>query len=79
MSFLITQLWEEGKVDLDKPPTDYLPFLKGTAWDNVTVEVRKVTLALGIGAMFSYPLIMDTIFCITIFVECYEYEYGIGH
>ena len=35
---LISMLADEGKIDLDKPVSDYVPQLKGTAWDHITVK-----------------------------------------
>ena len=38
VSLTATMLWEEGKLDVEKPITDYVPDLKGTAWDAVSVK-----------------------------------------
>jgi CubicO group peptidase (beta-lactamase class C family) len=38
VSLTATMLWEEGKLDVEKPNTDYVPDLKGTAWDAVSVK-----------------------------------------
>lgn len=35
---IVAQLVEEGKLDLNKSTTDYVPEFKGTAWDIVTVR-----------------------------------------
>ena len=36
VGLVLTQLIEEGKVDLQKPITHYVPELKGTVWDEIT-------------------------------------------
>ena len=47
VGLLMAMLVEEGKVNLDKPVTDYVPELKGTVWDDVTVDnVLNMTTAL---------------------------------
>ena len=38
VGLLLAMLVDEGKVDLDKPVSDYVPELKGSAWDNITVK-----------------------------------------
>ena len=35
---LAAMLWEDGKLDFDKPVPTYVPDLKGTAWDAVTMK-----------------------------------------
>ncbi len=35
---MISILADEGKVDLEKPVSNYAPELKGSAWDNITVK-----------------------------------------
>jgi len=35
---MISILVDEGKVDLEKPVSAYVPELKGSAWDNITVK-----------------------------------------
>jgi hypothetical protein len=37
-SLLVTMLADEGKIDLDKPVPSYVPELKGTAWDKITMK-----------------------------------------
>ena len=38
VSLTATMLWEDGKLDFDQPITTYVPYLKGTVWDKVTVK-----------------------------------------
>ena len=35
---LVSMLVDEGKMDLDKPIPEYVPELKGSAWDNITLK-----------------------------------------
>ena len=37
-SLLATMLWEEGKLDFDKSVPTYVPSLKGTIWDTVSMK-----------------------------------------
>ncbi|SFH64496.1 serine hydrolase domain-containing protein [Albimonas pacifica] len=46
-SLLAAMLWEEGKLDLDKPVPTYVPELKGTAWDAVTMT-HAMNMASGL-------------------------------
>lgn len=44
---LLMQLIAEGKIDLKKPITDYVPELKGTVWDEIaTYDVANMTTGL---------------------------------
>ncbi len=38
VGLLVSMLADEGKVDLEKPIPEYVPELKGTAWDKVSVK-----------------------------------------
>jgi CubicO group peptidase (beta-lactamase class C family) len=38
VGLLVSMLADAGKVDLEKPIPDYVPELKGTAWDKVSVK-----------------------------------------
>ncbi len=44
---LVVLLALEGKIDLEKPVSDYVPELKGSEWDNVTVE-ETLDMATGL-------------------------------
>lgn len=44
---MIELLAEEGKIDIKKPVTDYVPELKGSDWDKVTVE-ETMDMATGL-------------------------------
>ena len=47
VGLVIAQLIKEGKVNLDKPITHYVPELKGTVWDEVTTySVANMTTGL---------------------------------
>ena len=38
VGLLVSMLADEGKIDLDKPVSDYLPEVKGSAWDKISVK-----------------------------------------
>ena len=40
-STLLAMLEDEGKVDLSKPVSDYVPELKGSVWDTVCCAMRR--------------------------------------
>lgn len=46
-STMIALLEKEGKIDVTKPVTQYLPMLKGTAWDSVPV-IDVLNMATGL-------------------------------
>ncbi len=46
-SLLATMLWEDGKLDFDKTVPNYVPDLKGTAWDKITVK-NAMNMASGL-------------------------------
>jgi len=46
---LVLLLAEEGKVDIKKPVSDYVPELKGSDWDKVTVE-ETLDMATGLNS-----------------------------
>jgi len=58
---LPVMLWEDGKLDFDKPITTYVPFLKGSAWDGVTVKnAMNMASGLDIEETFSNLVNPDT-------------------
>ena len=38
VGLLVSMLVDEGKMDLDKPIPEYVPELKGSVWDNITLK-----------------------------------------
>ncbi|CAB9509742.1 Betalactamase [Seminavis robusta] len=53
-SLLCVLLWEDGKLDFEKSPADYVPDLKGTPWENVTVKhVMNMCTAMDIEETFA--------------------------
>jgi CubicO group peptidase (beta-lactamase class C family) len=46
-SLLATMLWEEGKIDFEKSVPTYVPDLKGTAWDAVSMK-NAMNMASGL-------------------------------
>jgi hypothetical protein len=52
-SLLITMLWEQGNLDFDQPVPTYVPELKGTPWDNVTIA-NAMNMATGLDVEESF-------------------------
>jgi CubicO group peptidase (beta-lactamase class C family) len=46
-SLMLTLLWEEGKLDFDNMVSAYVPDLKGSAWDHITVK-NAMNMAAGL-------------------------------
>lgn len=52
-SLTATMLWEDGKLDFDQPITTYIPELKNTVWDTITVKnVMNMSAGLNIEETF---------------------------
>jgi len=53
VGLLACMLWEDGKLDFEKPISTYVPDLKGTAWDNASVkDVMNMSSGLDIEETF---------------------------
>lgn len=47
VSLLAMLLWEDGMLDLDKPVSTYVPSLKNSVWDNITIR-NSLNMASGL-------------------------------
>jgi len=57
-SLLATMLWEEGRLDFDKPVPAYVPDLKGTAWDGITMK-NAMNMASGLDIEETFENLMN--------------------
>ncbi len=51
-------LWEDGKLDFDKPVPAYVPELKGTAWDKITMK-NAMNMASGLDIEETFENLMN--------------------
>jgi len=57
-SLLATMLWEDGKLDFDQPVPTYVPELKGTAWDKITMK-NAMNMASGLDIEETFENLMN--------------------
>ena len=71
---MISMLADEGKVDLEKPVSDYVPELKGSAWDNITVK-NTMNMAVALDNEETFESLSDPKSWITSFFTA---VFGVG-
>ena len=57
-SLLATMLWEDGKLDFDQPVPTYVPDLKGTVWDKITMK-NAMNMASGLDIEETFENLMN--------------------
>jgi len=57
-SLLATLLWEDGKLDFDRPVPTYVPELEGTAWDSITMK-NAMNMASGLDIEETFENLMN--------------------